>query len=480
MARNKDSAQLLASARRMPSLAVLLFMVSILLVFNFSARKLLQYFLNSQEQDLAEHLRGVARMVEYELSHPYTPLIITSLQDRTAEEQGRLLDSFDETVTYEDLTSRLMDFQDLNRISRISLMTTQGVVIADSRRSTLPGEPNVFVDIDRQQFERAREGSFDQVRLYQVGKEYFLRLYAPFNIGNRVGGIVQLAASAQYIKQYRELSNRVKFQVLLSSLLLLLIGISIYRLFRYVVRIENSAMQAARIEAMGALAAGVAHELRNPLSIIRMLSEEISSEGAAGSQSARNARDIIAETERLNEMVTNFLSLSRSPEMEGLTSLDLVEVVSRVIELMKKGMEHNMSLRLDAPSAPVMVPGDERAIRQVLLNLLINARESLPPKGGRIAVTLRERRSTAELVISDNGHGIPARDLSRIFEPFYTTKKMGTGLGLPISRSIVENLNGKLTVASKLDEGTQITISLPLSASSSRRPGSSSIHSATT
>lgn len=460
--KTKAPLKLFSSGRAVPSLIAFLLMLLVLLVFNFSARRLLQLFLESKEADLASRLRGAARMVEYELSRPYPPFIVTSVADRPADQQASVLEFFEGTESHSNITRSLSDFQELTGLSRISLMTTHGLIIADSRRSAAPGEPNVFVELDKQQFEQAQRGRYDQVQLYYIGNDPFLRLYAPYHAEGRVVAILQLAASAEYVKQHEELARRVRFQVLISSLLLLAIGVSLYRIFQYLVRVEKSALQATRVEAMGALAAGVAHELRNPLSIIRMMSEEIAADNPAGSRSTQNAHDIIIETERLNELVSNFLSLSRPPDASELTRVDAADVVSRVVELMRKGAEQNVRFHLDVPSSPVFVQADERALRQVLLNLLINAREAVDAAGGDVRVSVRERRGQAEIRVVDTGAGIPPRDAARIFEPFFTTKKMGTGLGLPISRTIVENLGGSLTVQSTAGRGTEATVTLPV------------------
>src|SRR5688500_14011079 len=127
--------------------------------------------------------------------------------------------------------------------------------------------------------------------------------------GDSVVGLLQASISRDYLQEMRSVRSKAMSLCLACSALLLLLGIWLYRVFRYLVRLEHSAMQGARVEAMGALAGGVAHELRNPLAIIRALSEEIASEQPQESRSAQNARDIVSETQRLGELVNHFLSL---------------------------------------------------------------------------------------------------------------------------------------------------------------------------
>jgi signal transduction histidine kinase len=118
-------------------------------------------------------------------------------------------------------------------------------------------------------------------------------------------------------------------------------------------------------------------------------------------------------------------------------------------------------VKTELPAAPVYVRADSRALRQVFLNLLLNARDALPGDGGEVRVTLRERRGSAEIHVIDTGCGIPAREIARVFEPFYSTKRMGTGLGLPITRSIVENLGGEMAITSNPGKGTDVCVILP-------------------
>jgi signal transduction histidine kinase len=349
----------------------------------------------------------------------------------------------------------------LNQLSQCVLMTVNGNIVADSTGKTSPGSAYVFRDTDRHAIDTAASGQPAAMRLYPVGDQLFKRVYVPLVSGSKVIGVVQVAASADYFAAMREDQRRARFQMLVSSALLLLIGFSIYRLFAHLVQAEKRAVQLARIEAMGALAGGVAHELRNPLSIIRVLSEEILTEQPPDSPSARNARDVIAEIERLNEMVTHYLSLSKLPDATGLEVIDLGGELARVAQLMRKGAETNLEVKTELPAAPVYVRADSRALRQVFLNLLLNARDALPGDGGEVRVTLRERRGSAEIHVIDTGCGIPAREIARVFEPFYSTKRMGTGLGLPITRSIVENLGGEMAITSNPGKGTDVCVILP-------------------
>lgn len=453
-------------SRDVPSFAALLLILCVLLIFNFSAWRLLQLLKESKEKDLEERLRYVAQNVARDLKQPAPPLILSFIDGRPADEQAQMLGEFGATQIYDQLKQRLVALQAFNDLARIDLLSPSGLVVVSSE-SERPGDSYVFSDLDRVQLEEAVAGRFGNSRLYYIDKKPFKRLYYPFTNESQILGVLQVSVSADYLAEMQGLSRRVRVQSLVSSLLLLLIGMSIYRLFVHLVRAEKMAMQGERVEAMGTLAGGLAHELRNPLSIIRMMSEEIVSEQPEGSRSEQNARDIIAEIERLNDMVSHFLSLSRSPEGAQARTLDLREELERVVQLVRKSSPSRVRFTSELPARPLLVRGDERALRQLFLNLLINAREACEAGQGEVRVSLRERRAGAELHISDNGCGIATRDLNRIFEPFYTTKDMGTGLGLSISRSIVENMGGSLSISSTPGKGTTVQLFLPLAAARS-------------
>lgn len=449
------------SGRRIPSLTALILIVCILLIFNLSNVRLLQVFRQSKERDLARRMQSVAQVIARDIQ-TRPPMIISLLQERNNEETGDMLFDYGDSAAYRDLVTRLTALQKANNLASVNLVTTGGLEIADSTGVTPPGEIYRYREIDAEQLEEASTGQPGDSNLYYIDGRPYKRFYVPVDAEDaRVGAIVSISASAEYVTEIDQVRNRVRFQSLVTSCLLLLIGISIYRLFNYLVRVENSAMQGARVEAMGALAAGVAHELRNPLSIVRMLSEEIVSEQPPDSRSHQNARDIMDETVRLNDMITQFLSLSRVPDAAGETITDLTAEISRVIQLIRKGTDTEIRFITETPTRPIRVQANDRALRQVLLNLLINSKDSLPPEGGIVRTVVHERKGMAEIQVIDTGHGITKRDIARVFEPFFTTKPMGTGLGLSITRGIVETLGGSISIASTPGKGTTVTVRLP-------------------
>lgn len=416
----------------------------------------------SKEEDLIRRVRSVTQVAAQSLSWPDLPEVLLSTAGASPEEQAESLYAFPDSEEYENLAQRLAGLKAGSGLAQILLLTPSGYVVADSNFRFLTGEPLPFA-IDMQYLQLALQGKAASTPLYAWEGEHFQRDYQSLvdDAGTTVG-VVMGSISADYLESLSKVRTQVLRLWALSSVFLVLLGVWLYRMFRYMTRLERRALQKVRVEAMGALAGGMAHELRNPLAIIRALAEEIEADQPAVNRSTENSRDIIVETQRLGDLVTHFLSLSRSPEAGESQLLDLNDEIEKVVQLVRKSLPPGILFSTDLPSEHLHIYGDGRAVRQLLLNLLLNAGEALIDDTGTVEISLRERRGNAELRIRDNGPGISRKELSRVFEPFYTTKNTGTGLGLAISRGIAENLGGELVLESARGRGTVAAVTLPL------------------
>ncbi|MGB9692656.1 MAG: sensor histidine kinase [Candidatus Sumerlaeaceae bacterium] len=460
---------MLSLRRGLPSFAAMVVLIAILFLFNLSTMRLLHLFEASKENDLTRQLIAVGRAILYDLRKPTLPSIVELIAGANEDTAAEILDNFADTAAYTKLLESFGQYQRTNDLRGLTLLTPHGLVIVDSTRQSEPGSAYVFRDIDRAPLTRAVRGLIAAMPLYPIGDTYYKRVYLPVVSDGRVVAILALSASADYFESLRDIQRRVRFQMIFTSLLFGFLIYLLYRFLTYLLRAETRALHLARYEAMAALAGGLAHELRNPLSIMRILCEEIIAEQPPDSIAARNARELIGEIERLNELVTHFLSLSKPPDPSAAQTVAFDEEIRRACELLRKSTPQNISLRLDLPAAPVYVVADPRALRQIVLNLVLNAREALAERGGAILITLSERRGMAELHIRDSGPGIPPQLLSRVFDPFFTTKRSGSGLGLAITRSIVENLGGTIFIHSMEGKGTDVCVRLPLAERPPRR-----------
>jgi two-component system, NtrC family, sensor histidine kinase HydH len=229
-----------------------------------------------------------------------------------------------------------------------------------------------------------------------------------------------------------------------------------------------------RLAALGEMAAGLAHEIRNPLGAIKGAAQLLmTSDGAppsqANSETAEFLQIIVEEANRLNNVVTRFLDYARAerPGRESADKVDLNAIVRKTIQLLQKEQLKNIDLRVRTDEQLPLVAGDPESLLQVFLNLGQNALQAMPEGGTLEILTTRRRRSRlgygqfCEVRFRDTGIGIPRDRLKKLFIPFYTTKQKGTGLGLAISHRIINQHAGTIEVRSTLGQGSTFSVFLP-------------------
>ncbi len=219
--------------------------------------------------------------------------------------------------------------------------------------------------------------------------------------------------------------------------------------------------RAERLSALGEIAAGLAHEIRNPLAGVKGALEIISGRAADGTPEAEFSAIATRELRRLEGLVQEFLDYAR-PRAPRLRQTDVPAVVSRVTSLLGPQAERaGVTLSVDGSPTAGALSIDPEQIEQVLVNIVLNAVQA-SPKGGRVEVRCETRGERYHVRVTDQGSGIPADVRARIFEPFFTTKERGTGLGLAISQRIVAAHQGEITITSAEGRGTVVEVTLPL------------------
>jgi len=229
---------------------------------------------------------------------------------------------------------------------------------------------------------------------------------------------------------------------------------------------QRQLAQADKLASLGRLAAGVAHEINNPLTGVLTNASFQLKRAPEGSQLSQDLEVVVRETKRCREIVRGLLDFARpAPPSRG--PVDLNEVVRRALKITLQALTlQHVSLELElAPDSPETL-GDANQLQQVVVNLLVNARDAVG-SGGAIRVGTRADRAGeqpfAEVVVEDAGCGIPKTDLPHLFEPFFTTKGThGTGLGLAVTWGIVLAHGGTIDVRSELGKGSRFTVRLPL------------------
>jgi len=222
--------------------------------------------------------------------------------------------------------------------------------------------------------------------------------------------------------------------------------------------------RAEHLATLGELAAGLAHEIRNPLAGIAGVIEIIGRDLPKESPSRSVLKDVRSEVLHINKIVSELLEIAR-PKQPDFHESDLNATAEHAVMFAKDQADtRGISLELSKDPDGVVLEHDAGQIHQVLLNLLLNAVQACD-QGGKVAVQVGHTEEAAELTVVDTGKGIPPELLANIFRPFFTTKGTGTGLGLSLARRMVEGHGGKIDVTSWPGKGSRFVVTLPL-----RRP----------
>jgi PAS domain S-box-containing protein len=227
--------------------------------------------------------------------------------------------------------------------------------------------------------------------------------------------------------------------------------------------LEQKAVRKERLSEMGNLAAGVAHEIRNPLNTISIAAQRLAGEFAPSENTEEYisfTQQIKAETKRLNEIITRFLALAHV-EKERDKTVNLKQLIDEFVSLVKyEAQSVNIELTVDIES-DINVAVAPDSLKQVLSNLFNNAKEALDQKGGRVSIEASKSGDDVVLRFGDSGPGIDRELREKVFTPFYTTKGSGTGLGLPTVYRIISDLGGDVKIEDSDLGGAEIVISLP-------------------
>jgi signal transduction histidine kinase len=226
-------------------------------------------------------------------------------------------------------------------------------------------------------------------------------------------------------------------------------------------RLKEQLSRVERMSAMGEMAAGISHEIRNPLGIIRSSAELLKKKVAKIDPSNALPDIIVEEATRLNGIITDFINFAR-PRSPKLNPCRVDDVIEKTLTFLTAQIEERgYTIEKDYQNPLPEIMGDAPMLHQSFLNLFINAMQAMPD-GGRLGVSLRAEGGQARIEIEDAGPGIPVDLSDKIWDPFFTTKDKGTGLGLGIVKNIVEAHGGTIRIANREPRGARVTIDLPV------------------
>lgn len=363
----------------------------------------------------------------------------------------------------EEAESALLNIKSRYDLSNIMIIREDGKVMYSLESSIIPpGEDYLNWNMDYREIVKALEGEAASTELIRSQYGSYMKAgYAPLNgPGERSSYAVAAEASPAFLKSM----DLWRTSLLITSLFLaggiLLSVILILKSTDSLVKARESLMRSESLAAMGRMTAVITHEIRNPLFIIRSSAEKLKEDHPEDSSEIDEF--IIDEVDRLDRTLTEYLSFSRGEGNERKET-DLARLLSRSIKSTEKALgADNIEIKADSMESPAPYTGDEKRILQAFMNIMVNSIQSMDGEG-RISVSLKRTPDSYRISFSDNGPGIPEKQQEKVFEPFYTTRATGSGLGLSVVKECAEAHGGTVELSSRPECGTEITISLPFS-----------------
>lgn len=378
----------------------------------------------------------------------------------TAQLIERSTTSFYDADEMELLRLTLNRIRRENELEAIYLLDDRGRILLDARLELEWLTDRSYLAEDSLAIHAALGGEITASRLHTVAGNHFKSVYAP--LGDLYGSraVLALEANAGFLAIMDEFYRGLMVGVVISLLALVALALFLGMAMMRFVRTESRLYLSERLASLGQMAATVAHEIRNPLAIIKSTAQVLREKSLLPEKAGEYYGYIDAEIARLNKMVGEFLDFSREPLLERRDH-DLVPLLqATAAHFSRQGPE----VRFLAGAGEIHLLCDGAQLQQVVLNLLINAQQATSGEERVIVLRLQERRSRSErrvvIEVQDQGPGLQGRGLE-IFEPFFTTKSRGTGLGLAVCKRIVEAHGGQISVHEPDEGGMLVRLIFP-------------------
>ncbi|MCS7181084.1 MAG: ATP-binding protein, partial [bacterium] len=226
-------------------------------------------------------------------------------------------------------------------------------------------------------------------------------------------------------------------------------------------QLEDEIKRTEKLASLGVMAAGLAHEIKNPLVAIKTFAELFPLKYDDPEFREIYSNVLKDEVSRINNLIEQVLIFSR-PQIPKIEEVNLFDVINSTISLMNYQFKNKqVSIIKKFPEKDVIIKGDKERLKQVFLNIILNSFEAVNHNNGLVEIEINEKEDFVEILIADNGYGIKEEIMDKIFDPFFTTKEKGTGLGLSIVLRIIEDHKGKIRIESKEKMGTKVYVELP-------------------
>jgi signal transduction histidine kinase len=343
-------------------------------------------------------------------------------------------------------------------VEYIVYQTAEGIVFSSKRvddLSRIEDEPFLTHALDADSIVE---------RIYERQGKRILELVRPFSTAQSKFGLFRVGLS---LERYYAVSRGFDQQmIILSAVLVVLLLVALAYLrgrrkrYEMTERYERQALRRERLSEMGNLAAGVAHEIRNPLNTISIAAQRLAKEFTPESgreQYEMFTTQIRTETKRLNEIITRFLALARDDQKQR-AEVKLETLLAEVGELLRvEGDRIGVSVSVETEQG-IVIKADPDRLKEVFLNFFNNTKEALAGRPGKFNIAARREEERIVITVTDDGPGIPRRLHDRVFAPYYTSKEAGTGLGLTTVQRIISDLGGDVQLDEHYDRGARFVI----------------------
>ena len=366
-----------------------------------------------------------------------------------------------------NIADNMVTFVQSHQLAGIILLDIDNQIVASTNELDEVGQKPAWILLYNEQILAAWQGEAKAAP--PLSQEDFIVqcAFAPVTDDNGVARAVLWAeADSDILRKEKQYILNLFFSIGATSVLVLLIAGLLFRkiVISYLEATEAIA-RTERLSAIGRLAAGVSHEIRNPLSIMtttcQYLRGELEDRDEGKGQDVQLIDDVLGEIDRLNGIVTRFLALAKQPSEHSQSTAELRPIVEDVIAMVERNFEkRGLSISTDMEEEHLLVQMSPEHVRQILLNLILNSADAVDEKG-QIFVTLRKKGQGAEIKVSDDGRGFSTEILANPFEPFQTTKETGTGLGLSMVKSLVDSAKGEVGLRNLKDKGAEVVVYLP-------------------
>jgi signal transduction histidine kinase len=383
---------------------------------------------------------------------------------RTAASQVSAADLHDAQLMGEDgsgylaLQVLLEELRSTTGLASAAALDSAGASLYDTRGVEHHREQSPLDTLAHADFARALAGDVVVTSIYRADRQERRAGLAPIRGSGKVAGVIAVESRVDYLEVLSRFRRTLLMATLLSALGISVLALVIVRVVGSAANLERRLSRAENLAAMGHLTATLAHEIKNPLAIIRGSAERL---GRLDPEAQRWSQSVIEETDRLTRTVGRYLQFARGEQGPSGPG-DLAQALGETLDLLEGEFQARRA-RLSRPEGPpghLPVRLDNESLKQVFLNLMLNALEAIG-EGGRLAVSIAQRHDRVEVSFADDGSGIDAETLRHIGSPFVTTKASGSGLGLFLSLRLVRSVGGDLSVESAVGRGTTCTVRLP-------------------